>query len=258
VRARFLEVGLVKVERAFDPDDAARMRGVFWREAARRAGAVEADPSTWPQGPLWRLRSSKHHHAFGALATPALGAALDELLGAGTWSWPSSWGQVLATFPSAHRWRLPSSLWHLDHPFGERVDPLPAVHVFACFGPVVSHGGATAVVAGSHHLVARFVAERPRMATCATADARRAFHAWHPWLRALSDDRDVTPDRWERFSAATDLDGASIRVVELTGEPGDVWLMHPMLLHHTTTNAAGYPRLVRHQAIRRPDATTAP
>jgi hypothetical protein len=252
VLAELLDAGLVKLEGAFDADDAAAMRAAFWREAERRHGATEDDPSTWPQGPMHRLHGSKRHPAFCALATPRLGAAMDELLGPGSWTWPGNWGQVLVTFPSPEPWRLPSFLWHLDHAFGEAVDPLPAVHVFACFGEVAPQGGGTLVVAGSQHLVARFVAGRPEITTRPMAQARQAFHASHPWLRALSDGTDDSPDRWERFSTPADVDGVAVRVVELTGNPGDVWLMHPKVLHHQSSNAAGYPRLVRHQAIRRP------
>lgn len=40
------------------------------------------------------------------------------------------------------------------------------------------------------------------------------------------------------------IDGNEVRVVEMTGEPGDVLLTHPLLLHAPSPNCAQDPRLV--------------
>ena len=45
----------------------------------------------------------------------------------------------------------------------------------------------------------------------------------------------------ERDEVSNDVE---LRVVETTGEPGDVWLTHPMLLHAPARNCASVPRLV--------------
>jgi hypothetical protein len=57
---------------------------------------------------------------------------------------------------------------------------------------------------------------------------------------------DPNPRRNAYFMDADhDLDGIPVRVVELTGEPGDVVLAHPWLLHHAAPNTASYPRMMR-------------
>ena len=42
----------------------------------------------------------------------------------------------------------------------------------------------------------------------------------------------------------TAVGGAELRVVEMTGEPGDVFLVHPLIVHAPSTNCADVPRIV--------------
>jgi ectoine hydroxylase-related dioxygenase (phytanoyl-CoA dioxygenase family) len=46
------------------------------------------------------------------------------------------------------------------------------------------------------------------------------------------------------MAAAGAVDGVSVRVVELTGAPGDVVLMHPWLFHAAAPNCSAAPRMV--------------
>jgi hypothetical protein len=39
-------------------------------------------------------------------------------------------------------------------------------------------------------------------------------------------------------------DGVPLKVVELTGEPADVFLMHPLLMHTAAPNSRAEPRLM--------------
>ena len=68
----------------------------------------------------------------------------------------------------------------------------------------------------------------------------------------LSRTDDADPDRAARFMGSEhDADGIGVRVVELTGRPGDVVITHPWTLHHAAPNRASYPRLMRSKAIHR-------
>ena len=72
-----------------------------------------------------------------------------------------------------------------------------------------------------------------------------------PWFRELSSLR-PGEDRIARFmSAATPFDGVALQVVELTGEPGDVWAMHPWMVHNLSPNCGARPRIVLTERIRR-------
>jgi hypothetical protein len=41
-----------------------------------------------------------------------------------------------------------------------------------------------------------------------------------------------------------DVGGITMRVTELTGQPGDVVLTHPWVLHCHAPNTGGYPRMM--------------
>jgi ectoine hydroxylase-related dioxygenase (phytanoyl-CoA dioxygenase family) len=47
------------------------------------------------------------------------------------------------------------------------------------------------------------------------------------------------------------LDDVELRVVEMTGEPGDVLLTHPLLLHAPAKNCAALPRIVLSSTVYR-------
>ena len=53
-------------------------------------------------------------------------------------------------------------------------------------------------------------------------------------------------DRIESFMhEETDIDGVPVRVVELTGEPGDMVFCHPCVLHCAAPNCGDHPRFMR-------------
>ena len=246
-RAEFDARGFVRLHDVFDHEQAARMRRVVWGELDRRYGIVKDDRTTWTVRSPSNLKTTKKHRAFSAIGTPELYAVIDELLGADEWTRPAHWGQVMVTFPIADEaWRVPSKLWHIDWFYSNTPEPLFGLKVFAFFGDVRPCGGGTLVVAGSHRAVERYVA-RSEVAKRDDFRANRLRFMQHdPWLRELARADDPNPRRNAYFMDDDhDLDGIPVRVVELTGRPGDVVLAHPWLLHHAAPNTASYPRLMR-------------
>jgi hypothetical protein len=69
-------------------------------------------------------------------------------------------------------------------------------------------------------------------------------------LKALVSNGD-DPTRNDRFTEEADIDGLPVRVVELTGEPGDVVLAHMLTAHCIAPNTADRPRLMCIARIRR-------
>jgi ectoine hydroxylase-related dioxygenase (phytanoyl-CoA dioxygenase family) len=169
--------------------------------------------------------------------------ALDDLFGTGVWRTPANWGQVLVTFPTPEPWDVPHRPWHLDHRYDQPPEVIWGVNVFLFVDEVESRGGGTLVVRGSPIHVGRFVrGARPAVRT--QKQWRTAFDANIPWFRALSDPSD-TDDRVERFLGASDVDGVPTQVVELTGQPGDVVVCHPWLVHNIGPNTRAKPRMMR-------------
>lgn len=240
-RDQFNRDGFVRISRAFV--GAAAMEDRMWEFLARR-GIDRNNPSSWPVGDARHLQKLLRQPVFMPIGGGRTTAAIDELLGAGRWARPDHWGEFLVTFPAPGRqWMVPT-LWHTDAAYTDPLTPLLGVMVFSFLNRVERHGGGTLVVSGSHRLVARFVANRPNLAEERSAVTRKAFYQSHPWLAELltTDDR---PDRTERLIAGADIDGIRARLVELTGEAGDIVIAHPLLAHCVSPNCARQPRFMR-------------
>lgn len=235
-RDQFDRHGLLRLPGAVPADAVAGMRDRFWEFLATERGIDPHRPETWPAGAPRRLQALRRSGAFAGMASDGVRAALDDLLGVGGWQSPPQWGLPLVTFPDRDGpWRVPTTGWHLDS-FGPDHD-LPAVTVFVFLAPVAERGGGTAVLTGSHRLVNRQIAAT---GTWRTADLRAALAGAHPWLRDLWAGRPVDADA-----------GPGVALRELTGDPGDVVLMHPRTLHAAAPNTNARPRMMLVEIVRR-------
>jgi ectoine hydroxylase-related dioxygenase (phytanoyl-CoA dioxygenase family) len=108
-------------------------------------------------------------------------------------------------------------------------------------------GGNTLVVTGSHRLFQRLAVKAGR--PLPSAEANRQLRSQQPWFASLSSPHD-THGRIDRFMRnTTSVDGVDVRVVEMTGQPGDVYFMHPTLLHAPSPNVRNSPRLALTQWV---------
>jgi hypothetical protein len=240
--------GIVKIDGAFGQDEAALMRDVVWGELVRRYAIDRDDPSTWHRHPTTGLKSSKRHRAFAPILGRVLAGALDDLFGVGQWVRPSHAGQVLVTMPNSVQWRVPTGLWHADFQYFFPTEGISAVKIWALFGPVAPQGGGTVQLAGSHRLMVRYLNRRSGD-ELEYKRVRDGFMRSHPWLRALSHD-DGDPGRNPRFMVeGITINGVTLRVLELVGEPGDLFITHPWVMHATAPNATSVPRMMRSVAV---------
>jgi hypothetical protein len=242
-QAEFDRRGLLRLPGALARTDVVRMRDRVWSHLGLTCGAVAERPETWPAATPAHFQALTATGAFDPMVRPAIRAAVHQLLGPQGWREPEHWGRPLVTFPERGTpWRLPASGWHMDSA-GRPGDPL--LLVFACLAAVRSRGGGTLVVTGSHQLTApgrRYAGRR-------SADIRARLTRDHPWFRDLLT-RGEEPDRTERLlSSGSRVDGVDLRIDELAGEAGDVFVMHPRLLHAVAPNALDVPRLMLLQFI---------
>jgi ectoine hydroxylase-related dioxygenase (phytanoyl-CoA dioxygenase family) len=120
--------------------------------------------------------------------------------------------------------------------------------VFVLLAPVRPEGGGTLIAAGSHRIV-QALAER-RGSRMSSLEMRQALAADHPWFADLMGPPKDGEDRLARFvSSSTMAGGVPLQVEEITGEPGDVFLMHPHTLHGLSANTLDTPRLALTQTI---------
>lgn len=237
-RDEFDRRGLVRLPGAVPAGAVTAMRDRFWEFLSGERGIHPDRPETWPAETPRRLQALRRSGAFAGMAADPVRAALTDLLG--EWRQPTVWGLPLITFPATgSRWSVPTTGWHVDS-YGPEHD-LPGVTVFAFLGPVVASGGGTVVLEASHRLVNRHITTT---GTWRPADVRTALAAAHPWLREV----------WTGGRPAGDeavLDDVRVAVRELTGDPGDVVLMHPRTMHAAAPNTSDRPRMMLVEIIDR-------
>ena len=222
--------GLTYVRALISREQAAAIEDRIWEFFARR-GIDRTDRSTWPPGGLMsNVQGLRQAGVFAPFANDALFAVVDQLLGCDTWTKPRQEGQALITFPQPEPWEIPHKIWHFDLPAKGAVDSFQAVRVFGYAATVGPRGGATLLVEGSHELVRRMVERSPNQNAGQSADVRRRLVGRSGWFKALTT---AGGDRVDRFMLDGDeVDGVRVRVVEATGNAGDVCVMHPWMLHN--------------------------
>lgn len=247
--AHFEARGWVRVPRAFTPDAAAAMRDVVWRALEKR-GMVRDDPSTWTDEAPAHLQGLKGAPQFGAIGTPRTLGAITEVLATGTWPRPRDWGAFFLLFPTPRPWNVPHKAWHIDAPYGDPLSPSVGLKVHALFGDVEPRAGGMTVIEGSHRVIAHVMRTSPPPAGAPPAGVRKHLMASDPWLKELSTPGLPEPRIAKFAGEPTDVFGVPVRVVEMTGEAGDVILMHPLLLHARPTNAGREPRFLLNKDLR--------
>ena len=228
------------------------MREAWWAELAEVYGVARDDRNTWRPilGDLKRPKSSPIEHKIG---TARVRRVIDDLLGADNWQMPADWGRALVTFPEAGDWEVPgqagsgAGLWHWDSPAGWHLDTLNALFVVGFIGAVAPRGGGTLILSGSPRLLHRHEAALvPQEQRSDARTQRRSFYRSHPWLSALAGEAPSPVDRIAAFMEVdTNIDGIPARVVELTGEPGDMVFCHPSIVHCVSPNRGSEPRFMR-------------
>lgn len=248
---QFMEAGWIKLEEAYSAEQALAACDHVWSQVEKR-GVDRRDPGTWTQ-PMVRMNENYSTPAFAACQTERLRGAVEDLIGEGRWyhrNKPIGWGWWPVNFAhGADRpWDVPTEGWHVDgihHP--QFIDsPEQGLLLLCLFSEIRPRGGGTLVAEGSHRIVARVLADHPEgLGVRQVIDLAKA----HPWLAALTGGaplEDPSASRIETFMdrTAVDADGSRLRVVEMTGGPGDVVIGHPFLFHAASQNHSGVPRFM--------------
>lgn len=242
-RAAFEIDGLVRVPDAVRGADVAAMRADLHALLAtlplvELAGALRPAPGTEPR--LWEVGRGA---AFAPLDA-AVAAAVDAVFGPDVWAPVADQHGGLAApnlpLPDAP-WSVPHAAWHVDEP----TDPMHArgwgLLGFAFLDEVGPGGGATVAIAGSPRRLHALAAQRDR-GLLTTDDAIADLAAAEPWFAALFAPGSAAARR-HFLDAPYRSAGIPLRVVELTGQPGELVLMDPRCLHTISANASQRARL---------------
>lgn len=247
-RDAFKRAGILRLDGLLSAEGVRHAREAVLRPLERlglwKAGAWHLDALPRPQWPDTGLKTSRvignRHPELAALVEEsALAAAVDALLEGHPYErpGPNRRPQVLFTLPNAQTWTVPSG-WHSDRPrlaSGQSA----GVQLFTFLDVVDACGGGTLAIAGSHHLLNEGRPIRP-------SEFRRLLRAERFFADLVLADPPAgsPPHRADLLHRTGAVGNVQLQIVEMTGAPGDVWLMDLRLLHVGSPNAAERPRMM--------------
>jgi hypothetical protein len=213
----FVSDGYVKVEQAAPREVADAARAVLWQ----RLGLTPEDPSQWPAPVMW-TSDMTGEGPFGELArSPRLAAAMDVICGTGGWLPRGALGNIPVRFPASPT--VDDRGWHIDantpQPDGSwAVTGRPhTVLLLTLLSDVGPDDAPTRIRAGSHTDVAGVLGPDP----VDMADMGRIV---------------------EEASAARP-------VAYATGEPGDMYVVHPFTVHAADEHRGRTPRFMAQSPV---------
>lgn len=249
----FNERGYVRLPKGFSAAKALAVQNRIWDIMRERHGVRRDDPDTWPCD--WNHFSQAKCEPWANDLDPDwVLQGYDDLLGEGRWKMPKHFGAFLLGPGIPHPetpWHLPRGGWHWD---GRPDMGLPGLWQFSLMSSIPSHGGGTLIVAGSHRLVCRFFDDLPTaLRSRPTQRQKPDFLRRFDWFRQLEQGPDMSDEEWTaRFMGEGFVsEGVSLRVVEVTGEPGDVIFSHPWIIHARPHHHGFWPRFLRLGVIER-------
>jgi hypothetical protein len=251
-RDEFGRRGVLRLPAFYPEADINLMADRLWADLAKRYGMRRDRPESWTVANPFKFQALKRSGAFNALGSSKLHDLADALLGPGAWDKPAHWGGPLVTFPTPAP-SLPRPPWHLDIGGAERLSPLPILRVFTFLEPAAPHGGGTLYVAGSHRLAMDI--ERALGGPVRSAQVRDWLRAEHPWFANLLSA--PTADLRALINLEAQVGSHPVRLEEMTGDPGDLIIMHPAILHGTAHNGLDRPRIMLTEWIWRRHAASA-
>ena len=143
-------------------------------------------------------------------------------------------------------WEVPRSIWHLDIPRSRSIGP-PGPEMFTFLNKVEPKGGGTLILAGSHRLL-------NDVDYLSSKGVKRKLKR-HAYFRELTGKGDG--DRSRFLEEIGYIDNVPVKVVELTGDPGDVYFVDLRLLHSLGANTSDQPRMMIAQRMPRQEAFNA-
>lgn len=216
----FLEYGYIKLEQAFPRDLAERWIARAWT----RLGYDPDDPSTWAEP---RIHLPTMDYVEVDKFAPGVWSAVCDLLGGEQRvTQPYRWsdGFIMNLGIGADEpWRSPSADaggWHKDGDFFLHFldSPEQGLLTIVLWSDVEHKGGPTYIATDSVGVVARYLADHPE---------------------------GVDPTSFPM----SELIGECRRFDEATGRAGDVYLMHPYMLHAASQNVRRLPRFITNPPV---------
>ena len=238
--AHFVKHGYVVIKAAFPGEMAAGVCESAWTELEANYGIERSDPDTWDglstrRGSMKgyvRTQGSGVRFPLKARAPRAFAAQADVVGGTDRLHGGSdlSWGDAVVgnlPVPDGPSWQPPAARqpgwhkdgWHFRHFINSPEQGLLTVPIYT---DILAKSGGTFIARDSIAPVARLLAQCP---AGLHPDGTQAGYLIPGLIEQCSD------------------------FAELTGEAGDVVLVHPYMLHRVSVNASNRPRFIANMAV---------
>ncbi|KAF5336837.1 hypothetical protein D9611_003209 [Ephemerocybe angulata] len=240
--SHFLEHGYIIIKSAFTKEKANKWTGALWT----RLGLSPSDKSTWTKE---RIHMPVHGREKVETFAPKAWAAIQDLLGGeerideAASTWGNSFIVNLGTpeLEAATDTIAPQDLdnWHVDGDFFVHYldSPEQALLVIPIFSDILPRGGGTMISPDGLDLMARYLAAHPE----GVIPEDLTFIPSTSTVEPRCDD----PGFWSHLQEIKKCQ----RFVELTGEVGDVVLMHPLMVHSASKNYLRIPRVITNPPV---------
>ncbi|KAI0527801.1 dihydrofolate reductase-like domain-containing protein [Xylaria bambusicola] len=233
----FLKNGYLKLTDCFTREQAAEVCEGVWT----RLGMSPTDKSTWTKG---RTNMPPHRTFDVSEFAPKVWSAICELCG----------GEERIELPKSREWRdslivnlgtaegegkmiSPRDLpqWHVDGDFFVHYldSPEQALLVIPLFTDIVPRGGGTVIFPKGIDIVAKWLHAHPE--------------GMSPWMQPRGSDTFKT----EKYQWYKDLlkDVPEEDFIEATGDVGDVYLLHPLMMHVASSNPLRNVRIITNPPV---------
>ncbi|KAK7059829.1 hypothetical protein R3P38DRAFT_2838095 [Favolaschia claudopus] len=239
-KAHFLTHGFVHLKNCFSREASAAFTADLWT----RLGMSPTDKSTWR---VERTNMPSHTTISVAEFAPKAWSAICEVLGGEdrvadeSRVWKDSFIVNLGTEGQGEVPPRELDNWHVDGDFFLHFldSPEQALLVIPIFSDIAPNGGGTAVCSDGIGVVAKHLYNNPNGVT--------------PWMdpRGTPEPPKDSAERLAFFkSVVKNKEQASDGSFhEMTGEVGDVYLLHPLMVHSATKNATRNPRVITNPPV---------
>ncbi|KAL2811931.1 hypothetical protein BJX63DRAFT_443775 [Aspergillus granulosus] len=234
-KAHFLQHGYVRIPGCFTPQKAAEWTRDVWI----RLGYSPTDKSTWTKE---RINMPRHREESVRTFAPKAWAAICELCGGEdrVSEQSSAWGDGLivnlGTPEWENRWPDPKELdnWHVDGDFFVHFldSPEQALLVIPLFTDIQPRGGGTMISPDAIPIIAKHLYDHPE------------------GVSPLMTPRGQEPQpQYTGLGFYTSLIQQCSDFREMTGNVGDVVLMHPFMCHSASRNSLRIPRIITNPPV---------
>ncbi|KAJ5279733.1 hypothetical protein N7478_005105 [Penicillium angulare] len=244
--AHFMQYGYVRVPQCFSREKAAVWTADVWT----RLGFSPTDKSTWVTE---CTHMPEHREEPVKTFAPKAWAAICELLGGeerideDSATWNDAFIVNLGTPESEGKWPHPSELegWHVDGDFFIHFldSPEQGLLVIPLFNDIEEHGGGTMICTDSVKHIARFLASImiPVLTVRYQYDNPQGVSPY------------MVPRGWKFRKPKDDFYDSVLEKCnefhEMTGNVGDVILLHPLMMHSQSVNSLRIPRIITNPPV---------